>query len=59
MQSEIQILKIQRMLKELSAVEGQGTSLITVLIPSGGSIAKTKQKLVCEETAATQIKSRV
>jgi len=50
---------MQRVLKELSAVEGQSTSLISVLIPSGGSISKTKQKLLCEEGAATQIKSRV
>jgi peptide chain release factor subunit 1 len=59
MQSEIQTVKIQRMLKDLSAIEGQGTSLITVLIPSGGSIAKMRQKLSSEESAAMQIKSRV
>jgi peptide chain release factor subunit 1 len=58
-QTEIQTLKIQRMLKDLDAAEGQATSLISVMIPSGGSISKTKQKLVCEEGTASQIKSRV
>lgn len=57
--NQCETLKIQRMLKELSAAEGQATSLISVIIPAGGSLSKTKQKLVCEEGTATQIKSRV
>jgi len=43
----------------LDSAAGEGTSLITILIASGGSASKTKQKLVCEESAASQIKSRV
>jgi peptide subunit release factor 1 (eRF1) len=57
--TEIQTLKIQRSLKELSAVSGDGTSLISVMIAAGGSIPKTRQKLLNEEGTATQIKSRV
>jgi peptide subunit release factor 1 (eRF1) len=58
-ETEVQTLKIKRTLKELKGATGEGTSLITVMIAAGGSISKTKQKLVSEESAATQIKSRV
>jgi len=57
--SEIQNLKIQRTLKELSAVSGEGSSLISVMIPACGSIAKTRKKLLQEEGSATKIKSRL
>jgi peptide subunit release factor 1 (eRF1) len=56
---EIEKLKMARILDELDAAAGDGTSLITLMIAAGGSIAKTKQKLICEESTAAQIKSRV
>jgi peptide subunit release factor 1 (eRF1) len=57
--TEIQSLKVKRTLNELSTATGDATSLITVMIASGGSISKTKQKLVSEESTSSQIKSRV
>jgi len=58
-EAEIQTLKIQRTLKELSAVSGEGNSLVSVMIPAGGSIVKTRKKLIHEEGSATKIKSRL
>jgi len=58
-EAEIQTLKIQRTLKELSAVSGEGNSLVSVMIPAGGSIVKTRKKLIQEEGSATKIKSRL
>jgi peptide subunit release factor 1 (eRF1) len=58
-EGDIQQLKMKRILDSLDSAAGEGTSLITLLISSGGNASKTKQKLVCEESAASQIKSRV
>jgi peptide chain release factor subunit 1 len=59
MLSEIQKLKFKRMLDVLESANGNGTSMITVLIPSGGNINLIKQKLTDEYTAARQVKSRL
>ena len=59
MLSELQKLRVDRMLDALESVNGNGTSMITLLIPSGGNINQFKQKLTDEYTAATQVKSRV
>lgn len=56
---EIQKLKIKRILDQLQNSKGDGTSLITLLIPSGGNINLIKQKLTDEYSAATHIKSRL
>jgi len=56
---EIQKLKVDRLLKQLEHAQGDGTSLITLMIPAGGNINRMKQKLTDEYSAATQIKSRL
>lgn len=50
---------MENLLNQLENASGEGTSLITLMIPAGANIAKTKQKLTEEYTAATQIKSRL
>lgn len=59
MHSDIQKLKVQRMLDLLESANGGGTSLITLMIPSGGNINLIKQKLTDEYSAATNVKSRL
>lgn len=59
MQTEIQKLKMKRIFELLESVNGDGTSLITLMIPSGGNINIIKQKLVDEYSAATQVQSRL
>jgi len=56
---DIEKLKMERLLKNLDQAAGEGTSLITLFIAAGGNITKAKQKLICEESTAAQIKSRV
>jgi len=56
---EIQKLKVERLLKQLEGAQGDGTSLITLMIPSGGNINRMKQKLTDEYSTASQIKSRL
>jgi len=56
---DIEKLKIQRSLDQLDQARGEGTSLITLFVASGGDIAKARKKLSCEESTAAQIKSRV
>lgn len=56
---EIQKLKIKRTLDCLQNAQGDGTSLITLMLPSGGNINLIKQKLTDEYSAATNIKSRL
>lgn len=56
---EIQKLKIKRILDQLQISKGDGTSLITLLIPSGGNINLIKQRITEEYSNATNIKSRL
>lgn len=56
---EIEQYKIKKMLAELSALRGNGTSLITIMIPAGGDLNGMKRLLVEEYGTATNIKSRV
>ena len=52
--------KARRVLQALEAAKGNGTSLITLLIPPGGDkLAKTSRMLTEEAGAASCIKSRV
>lgn len=57
--TEIQKIKIERTLKQLEGVEGNGTSLITIMISQGGNINLMKHKLNNEYNSASQIQSRL
>ena len=56
---EVEQYKIKKMLKDLSDFRGNGTSLITVMVQSGGDLNGMKRLLVDEYGTATNIKSRV
>ena len=52
--------KARRLLKSLENARGNGTSMISILIPPGGEqLARTAKMLVDEHGAAANIKSRV
>ena len=55
----IQLFKMKRMLKSLEDSRGDGTSMVTILIPPGDAIFKIRQKLVDELGTASNIKNRV
>ncbi|CAD7959765.1 unnamed protein product [Amoebophrya sp. A25] len=51
--------KIRRLIKTLDAARGNGTSMITLIIPPGDDINRYSQMLVQEASTASRIKSRV
>lgn len=56
---DTEIWKIKNVIKKYSRAKGSGTSMITLMIKSGGQIALTNQKLTEEYGAASNIKDRV
>jgi len=60
MSVDIEQFKIKRLIKQLSSIKGiGGTSLISLILPSGENINKVNKKLTDEYGAAANIKSRV
>lgn len=57
--ADIERIKMRRTLDSLDEVQGMATSMITVVVPRGGSLAQMKKKLECELATSTSIKSRV
>jgi hypothetical protein len=55
---DIEIWKQQRLLKDLEAVEGNGTTLISLLIPPDTQLARISKLLTQEYGTASCIKSR-
>lgn len=58
-QLEVEKWKIRKMIKSLNEMKGQGTSMITLIIPAGDQIAKSQSMLTTELGTASNIKSRV
>jgi peptide subunit release factor 1 (eRF1) len=56
---DMERIKLKRVLDTLDSVEGSATSMITLAVPRGGSLAQMKKKLECELATSTSIKSRV
>ena len=57
---EIQLLRMKRLVKELQASTGSGTSMISLYIPPGNSqLIRVKKLLVEEYGVSVNIKSRV
>lgn len=56
---EVQKLRVERLLDTLDTADGDGTSMISLLIPAGGDLNKVKRQLTEEYTAATNVKSRL
>ena len=57
--SNVEMWKIKRLIKSLESARGNGTSMISLIIPPKDQIARINQKLAEEYGTATNIKSRV
>jgi len=55
---DIEAFKVKRLIQYLDGLKGNGTSMITLVIPPGEQISKTSKMLTDELGAASNIKSR-
>ncbi len=55
----IEVFKVRKLIKALEAARGNGTSMISLVIPPKDQISRIAQKLAEEYGTATNIKSRV
>jgi peptide chain release factor subunit 1 len=58
-EKNIQIWKVKKLIKSLEAARGNGTSMISLIIPPKGQISLTNKMLAEEYGTASNIKSRV
>ena len=58
-ETDIQKWKIQNMIKRLESFSGGGTSMISLIIPSGAQISQYSSRLTDEYGKSSNIKSRV
>lgn len=56
---DITKMKMKKSLAALDAKSGTGTSMITICIPSGGSLLRVSKKIAEETSVAANIKSRI
>jgi len=59
MDKQIEIFKVKKLIKNLQAARGNGTSMISLIIPPGDQISKVNKMLSDEYGTASNIKSRV
>jgi len=59
MDTDIEIWKIRKIIKNLSDMKGNGTSMISLILPPGSQISITNKMLTEEYGTASNIKSRV
>jgi len=55
----VEIWKVKKLIKSLEAARGNGTSMISLIIPPGDQIARVSKMLADEYGTASNIKSRV
>ncbi|CAG2102402.1 unnamed protein product [Medioppia subpectinata] len=55
----VNIWKIKKLIKSLESARGNGTSMISLIIPTNGQISRVSRMLVDESGTAANIKSRV
>ena len=56
---QIEIFKVKKLIKNLEAARGNGTSMISLIIPPGTQISQISKMLADEYGTASNIKSRV
>lgn len=56
---QIEIFKVKKLIKNLQAAKGNGTSMISLIIPPGTQISQISKMLADEYGTASNIKSRV
>lgn len=59
MNADIEIWKIRKLIKSLESARGNGTSMISLIIPPKGQVSLVSKMLTDEQGTATNIKSRV
>ena len=59
MDHQIEMFKVKKLIKNLSAARGAGTSMISLIIPPGDQISRVNKMLGDEYGTASNIKSRV
>jgi peptide chain release factor subunit 1 len=59
MDHQIEMFKVKKLIKNLSAARGNGTSMISLIIPPGDQISRVNKMLSDEYGTASNIKSRV
>ena len=57
--NDVELWKIRKIIKTLSEARGNGTSMISLIIPSKGQISLVNKMLTDEYGTASNIKSRV
>ncbi|KAL3922077.1 MAG: hypothetical protein SGILL_002399 [Bacillariaceae sp.] len=58
-EAQIEIFKVKKLIKNLEAARGNGTSMISLIIPPGDQIPRVNKMLSDEYGTASNIKSRV
>jgi peptide chain release factor subunit 1 len=56
---QVELFKVKKLIKSLTAARGNGTSMISLIIPPKGQISLVNKMLVDEMGTASNIKSRV
>jgi peptide chain release factor subunit 1 len=59
MDKQIEIFKVKKLIKNLEAARGNGTSMISLIVPPGDQISRVNKMLSDEYGTASNIKSRV
>jgi len=59
MDKQIEIFKVKKLIKNLEAAKGNGTSMISLIIPPGDQLSRVNKMLSDEYGTASNIKSRV
>jgi len=59
MDRQIEIFKVKKLIKNLEAARGAGTSMISLIVPPGDQISRVNKMLSDEYGTASNIKSRV
>merc|ERR1712161_128002 len=59
MDKQIEMFKVKKLIKNLTAARGNGTSMISLIIPPGDQISRVNKMLSDEYGTASNIKSRV
>jgi peptide chain release factor subunit 1 len=58
-EQQIEIFKVKKLIKNLTAARGNGTSMISLIVPPGDQISRVNKMLSDEYGTASNIKSRV
>jgi len=59
LERNIQVYKIKRLIKSLSSAKGNGTSMISLILPPKDQVSRVQKMLADEYGTASNIKSRV